>query len=160
MGLPVISPYIRGLRDRVGSDLLLLPSVSVLPRDQDGRLLLVRLADGGWATIGGTVEPDESPADAAVREAKEEAGVDVALGPIIGAVGGPDFRVRYPNGDETAYVAVVYEATVVGGTAAPDHDETVEVGWFSPAELASVDLGSFARATFTAVGLLGGQASP
>ena len=156
----MISPYIRRLRERVGSELLLLPSISVLPRDEHGRILLVRLADGGWATIGGTVEPDESPADAAVREAKEEAGVDVALGPILAAVGGPDFRVRYPNGDETAYVAVVYDATVVGGTAAPDHDETVEVGWFSPSELAALDLGSFARATFTALGLLDGQASP
>lgn len=147
----MISPYIKGLRDRIGSDLLLLPSISVLPRDDDGRILLVRLADGGWATIGGVVEPDEDPADAAVREAKEEAGVDVVLGPILGAVGGPDFRVRYPNGDETAYVSVVYDATVVGGDAAPDHDETVEVGWFSPAELASLDLGSFARSTFRAL---------
>jgi 8-oxo-dGTP pyrophosphatase MutT (NUDIX family) len=150
----VISPYIRRLRERVGSELLLLPSISVLPRDADGRILLVRLADGGWATIGGAVEPDEAPAEAAVREAKEEAGVDVELGPIVGAVGGPAFRVRYPNGDETAYVAVVYDAIVVGGTAAPDHDETVEVGWFGPDELVDLDLGPFALATFEALGLL------
>ena len=156
----MISPFIRRLRERVGSDLLLLPSISVLPRDAAGRILLVRLADGGWATIGGVVEPDESPAEAAVRETREEAGVDIALGPILGAVGGPAFRVRYPNGDETAYVSVVYDATVVGGTPAPDHEETVEVGWFAPGELASLDLGSVARATFAALGLLDGQSSP
>ena len=61
-----------GLRDAVGSRLLVLPSVSVLPRDAAGRVLLVRHADSGdWGTIGGFVEPDESPAQAAVREARE-----------------------------------------------------------------------------------------
>jgi ADP-ribose pyrophosphatase YjhB (NUDIX family) len=151
----MISPYIERLRERVGHDLLLLPSISVLPRDAEGRILLVRLRDsGGWATIGGFVEPDESPADAAVREAKEEAGVDVELGPIVAALGGPRFRVRYPNGDETAYVAVVYEATVVGGAPDPDHEETDAVAWVAPEDLGGLDLGPFARATFEALGLL------
>jgi 8-oxo-dGTP pyrophosphatase MutT (NUDIX family) len=156
----VISPYIRRLRERVGHELLVLPSVTVLPRDDEGRILLVRLADGGWATIGGSVEPDEAPADAAVREAREEAGVDVVLGPIVAALGGPDFRVRYPNGDETAYVAVVYYAALADGAAdpAPDDEETVEVAWVSPEELHELDLGPFARATFAALGLL--QARP
>jgi 8-oxo-dGTP pyrophosphatase MutT (NUDIX family) len=150
----MISPYVQRLRDRVGSELLLLPSVSVLPYDDDGRILLVRLTDGGWATIGGLVEPDEAPADAAIREAREEAGVDVELGPVLAAVGGPGFRVRYPNGDESAYVAVVYAARVVGGAAAPDHDETDEVGWFSADDLDRLDLAPFARATFEALGLV------
>ena len=150
----MISPYIQRLREQVGHELLLLPSISVLPRDDAGRILLVRLRDGGWATIGGFVEPDESPADAAVREAREEAGVDVELGPIVAALGGPEFRVTYPNGDQTAYVAVVYEATVVGGTPEPDDDETDAVAWVAPADLAELDLGPFARATFEALGYL------
>ena len=37
-----ISPYIRRLRERVGHDLVQLPSVAVLARDEEGRLLLVR----------------------------------------------------------------------------------------------------------------------
>ena len=50
----VISPHVRHLRRMVGHDLLLLPSTAVLPRDDAGRLLLVRLVDtGNWATIGG-----------------------------------------------------------------------------------------------------------
>ena len=53
-----ISPYIRRLRERVGHDLVLLPSVAVLARDEEGRLLLVREAETGlWQTIGGAVEP-------------------------------------------------------------------------------------------------------
>ena len=150
-----VSPYIRTLRESIGHDLLLLPSVAVLPRDDDGRILLVQQADSGrWGPIGGSVEVDEDPAEAAVREAAEEAGVDVELTRLVTALGGPEFRITYPNGDRTAYVSIVYEARVVGGTPRPDHDETVGVGWFSIDELAMLDLGGFARSTFRALGLL------
>ena len=152
-----VSPYIVRLRDRVGNDLLLLPSVSVLCEDAEGRLLLVRQRDTGqWATVGGLVEPDEDPRTAAVREAKEEAGVDVELLGILDVLGGPDFRVTYPNGDQTAYVTTVFAARVVGGRAEPDMDETVEVGWLTRDELRSADLGAFARASLVALGRLEG----
>ena len=39
---------------------------------------------GGWEFPGGKVEPGEAPADAAVREAREELGVDVLLGGHVG----------------------------------------------------------------------------
>jgi 8-oxo-dGTP pyrophosphatase MutT (NUDIX family) len=105
----VISPHVRDLREKVGHSLLLLPSTAVLPRDEAGRLLLVRLIDtGNWATIGGAIEPDENPRDCAVREAQEEAGVSVELGAILGVLGGPDYRVTYPNGDESAYVVTAF----------------------------------------------------
>jgi 8-oxo-dGTP pyrophosphatase MutT (NUDIX family) len=148
-----ISPYLRRLRDAVGHDLLLVPSVTVLARDDQGRILLVRQRDSGdWATVGGSIEVDETPEDCARREALEEAGVEVELGGIVAALAGPDFRVRYPNGDETAYVAVVYDAMVVDGEARPDHDETTEVGWFTPEEIATMELAPFALAQFVALG--------
>ena len=50
--------------------------------------------------------------------------------------------------------AVVYEATVVGGTPAPDDEETDAVEWVAPEDLPTLDLGPFARATFEALGLL------
>jgi len=71
-----MSPYVAELRGLVGNRLLLLPSVAVLPWDDDGRVLLVRQADSDlWATIGGAVEPDESPEAAAVvhQHARPEA---------------------------------------------------------------------------------------
>jgi 8-oxo-dGTP pyrophosphatase MutT (NUDIX family) len=145
----VISPYVRHLRETVGHDLLLLPSTSVLPRDDGGRILLVRLIDtGNWATIGGAVEPDESPSAGAVREAMEEAGITVELGGILGVVGGPDYRVVYPNGDETAYVVTVFDATVTDGTPRPDGDETSEVGWFRPDGLPIDQMGGLTKALF------------
>lgn len=145
-GRMAVSPHIARLRRSIGHDLLLLPSVAVLPRDEAGRLLLVRHADDGcWATIGGAIEPEEVPGDAARREALEEAGVVVALHGILGVVGGPGYEVTYPNGDRVAYVSVVYDAVVVSGDARPDHDETTEVGWFSEAELVGLDLGPLNR---------------
>ena len=133
----------------VGHSLLLLPSTSVLPRDEAGRLLLVRLIDTGhWATIGGAIEPDESPSESAIREAREEAGVSVELGAILGVLGGPDYRVTYPNGDRSAYVVTVFDATVIGGTPRPDEDETSDVGWFKRDELPVSQMGRLTQAIF------------
>jgi 8-oxo-dGTP pyrophosphatase MutT (NUDIX family) len=124
-----ISPYVRGLRERVGATRLLLPSVSAAVRDDAGRLLLVRQRDFGvWSTPGGAIEPDETPADAVVREAWEETGLLVTLRRVIGVWGGPGFVVRYPNGDETQYVMIVFDCAVIGGTPRGDGEETVEAG--------------------------------
>lgn len=150
-----ISSHIRRLREKVGHDLLVLPSTAVLPRDEAGRLLLVRLSDtGNWALIGGAVEPDESPQECAIREAHEEAGVQVELGPVVGVFGGAEYRVTYPNGDETAYVVTAIEATVVGGDPRPDHDETTEVAWFSLDDLPLSETGPLGRALLRDVGYL------
>jgi 8-oxo-dGTP pyrophosphatase MutT (NUDIX family) len=151
----VISPYIQHLRGKVGHSLLLLPSAAVIPRDEEGRLLLVRLIDSGnWATIGGAIEPDETPRDSAVREAHEEAGVTVELGAILGVFGGPEYRVTYPNGDESAYVVTVFDASVIDGTLRPDGDETSMVAWFSPAKLPVSQMGRLTRALFRDLGLV------
>jgi ADP-ribose pyrophosphatase YjhB (NUDIX family) len=145
--------HVRRLRERIGTDLLLLPSVSVLVRDDAERMLLVRhSASGAWGLVGGVDEVDEAPAAAAVRETEEETGLHVRLTRLVGALGGPAFRVRYPNGDEAAYVSIVHEARVAGGTGHADGDEVVELGWFRPADVARADLGAFAAATFDALG--------
>jgi len=144
-----ISPHVKRLRERVGNDLLVLPSVSVLPRDTNGNILLVRIIDTGqWATIGGAIEPDESPEEAGRREAEEEAGVRVRLGPLLGVLGGPDYRVTYPNGDETSYVVVVFDATVEAGVPRADGDETSDVGWFAPDNLPYEEMGHLTQALF------------
>ena len=149
-----ISPYLRRLREFVGHELLVLPGVAVLPWDADGRLLLVREAQSGlWQTIGGAVEPDESPLDAAVREAAEEAGIVVNIDGIRGVAGGPEFRLTYPNGDLVSYVFTVFDARVVAGEPRADGDETTDVAWFSTAELGRAQLTGFTIALLDSAGV-------
>ncbi|MFD0970094.1 NUDIX domain-containing protein [Plantactinospora endophytica] len=147
-------PYVARLRAAVGSELLLLPSASVLPVDPADRLLLVRHRGhtDGWGLVGGAVEPGESPAEAAVREAREEIGVEVRLCRLLDVLGGPDFEVTYPHGDRAAYVTAVYQAEIVDGTPLPDGDELDDVGWFDRAELGTLTLSRFAGAVLRAVG--------
>lgn len=78
-------------------------------------------------TIGGAVDPDETPADAAVRECWEEAGLLVEITHLIGVFGGPEFRVIYPNGDKVCYVTSVFGAVPIGGEARPDGVETSDL---------------------------------
>lgn len=147
-----ISPYIRQLRAHVGPMRLVLPSVSVHVFDDDGRLLLVRLREGGrWSTPGGTIEPDERPADAAVREAWEETGLLVAPVRLLGSYGGPECLVAYPNGDEVQYVITAIGCTVVGGAPRPDGDETVAVQFFSESEADELELAPWLRAHLSLV---------
>lgn len=136
-----ISPYLQSLREAVGHELLLVPSVAVLAWDEDGRLLLVRDAETGrWQTIGGAIEPDESPQNAALRETQEEAGVIVRVERIRAVLGGPQFRLTYANGDAVAYVPTVLDARVTDGTPHPDVEETLEVRWFTAEGLAQASL--------------------
>ena len=75
------------------------PAVTLCICDADGRLLLVRHDDGDlWSTPGGSIEPGETPAAAAVRDGVEELGVEIHPIRIIGVFGGPGFDVRYDNG--------------------------------------------------------------
>jgi ADP-ribose pyrophosphatase YjhB (NUDIX family) len=147
-----IPAHIARLRAAVGHDLLLLPSVSVLPVDQAGRLLLVRHTghDDGWAALGGSVEIGESPAQAAVRETREEIGVQVRLTRLLGVLGGPDYEVRYPNGDRVAYITAVYQAEITDGSPAADSGEICQVAWFTAAELRGLELNRFTRALLSA----------
>jgi len=138
--------------------LVLLPSVAVLAWDEEGRLLLVREAETGlWQTIGGAIEPDESPEQAAVREATEEAGVVVELTGIRGVVGGPQFRMTYPNGDLVSYVPTIFDARVIDGEPRADGDETIDVAWFTTSQLADAALSEFTIALLgdPAVAILG-----
>jgi len=151
-----ISAHLARLRAVVGHDLLLLPSVSVLPVDQAGQLLLVRHAghDDGWGVLGGAVEVGESPAEAAVREAREEIGVDIRLVRLLDVLGGADYQVNYPNGDRTAYVTAVYQATIINGSPAVSDDELTDVAWFAPEQLSRLELSRFSRALLSATGYL------
>ena len=151
-----IAAHIARLRTAVGHELLLLPSVSVLPVDRDGRLLLVRHAGhgDGWGVLGGAVDMGESPAQAAVREAREEIGVDVKLVRLLDVLGGRDYEVCYPNQDRVAYVTAVYMASIIAGAPKVADGELSDLGWFTPGRLPGLRLSRFSGALLSATGYL------
>ncbi len=94
----------------------------------DGKLVLVRREMepqiGRWAFPSGYVDRGESVEDAAVREFKEETGLDARLERLIGVYSDTDSPV----------VLVVYQAAVVGGSLRAGHDAT-DAALFDPDRL-------------------------
>jgi len=150
-----IPAHVARLRAVLGHDLLLLPSVSVLPVDQAGRLLLVRHAghDDGWGVLGGAVEVGESPAEAAVRETREEIGVDVRLVRLLDVLGGQDYQVSYPNGTAppTSPRCTRSRSSMVPRPSATMSSPTSPG---SPEQLPRLELSPFSRALLLATGYL------
>jgi 8-oxo-dGTP diphosphatase len=124
--------------------------VGAIVTGASGRLLLVRRGKepeaGRWTLPGGRIEPGESDSGALVREVREETGLTVEPGPLVGAVrrpapGGAVFEIRD------------YRATVTGGTLVAGSD-AAGACWASPAELASLPLTTGLAATLTRWGVL------
>jgi ADP-ribose pyrophosphatase YjhB (NUDIX family) len=94
--------------------------------DNTGKILLVlRTDDQQWCLPCGWVEPGESPARTAVRETKEETGLEVRVLQLV------DVFTRLPNvgyGPHTA-IAVVYLCEIVGGRLELSHEHTAARYW-------------------------------
>ena len=67
---------------------------------------------------------------AAIREVKEETGLDVEVGKLIGVY--TECDMKYPNGDEAQSICMAYELKVTGGELCCDKNETLELKYFSP----------------------------
>jgi 8-oxo-dGTP pyrophosphatase MutT (NUDIX family) len=109
------------------------PSVSAVIFDRRGRVLLQQRSDGGqWGLPGGSVEIGESVRAAVVREVKEETGLRVTPGRVIGIYSDPRMQVaRYPDGNVWQYVSICFECRVRGGTLTTC-DETLDLRYFAP----------------------------
>ncbi len=134
-----MSPFLARLREKVGGELLMLPSASGFVFDGAGRLLVARHGDVGvWAAPGGGIDPDERPQDAVVRELREELGIEIEVRGLIGVYGGPEFRVHYPNGHQVGYVNAAFACVIVSGDPEPDGDEITDCRWVGEEELAGL----------------------
>jgi len=116
--------------------------VGVFVKDPLGRILLERRSDSGmWGLPGGAIEPGESIHQTALREVKEETGLEVRLTGLIGVYSEPGERiVTYPdNGDVRHLVDIILEAEIISGELALS-EESLELRFFPvealPRELA------------------------
>jgi 8-oxo-dGTP diphosphatase len=120
---------------RCGSVLYLDPKVAVgtIIASDDGRVVLVRRAIepgyGLWVFPGGYVDRGETTTDAAIREAREEAGLQIRLDGLINIY-------SYPG---RPIVIIVYRASIVGGELCTD-DECLEARLFTREEIPWGDL--------------------
>lgn len=108
-----------------------------------------------WLSIGGHIELDEDPVEAAIREVKEEVGLDVKIigdahGPLHGVKENREYKYlippryvgRHPVSDTHEHIAFVYFATsdtdvILDSTSAHEQAET---RWVSREEIDTMDL--------------------
>jgi 8-oxo-dGTP pyrophosphatase MutT (NUDIX family) len=108
----------------------MVPSVNVVVVNDAGEILLIRRSDNGnWALPGGAIDLGESVAQAAIRETKEETGVDCELTGLVGIYTNPKHIILYTsNGEARQEFAIVLIARPTGGNPRPSNEST-EVRW-------------------------------
>ncbi len=127
-----ISDYVKNIRAKIGSDLLLLPGVTAIVINGSGEVLLqLRRDTDTWAPPSGGVDPGETVAEAIRREVLEEAGIEVEPKAIVAVLSGADYNVTYPNGDQLASVTAVFRCRPLDA-ASPrvNDDESRDIRFF------------------------------
>jgi 8-oxo-dGTP diphosphatase len=132
-----------------------IPCVGAIITDR-GQILLIRRGHepeaGRWSLPGGRIEPGETDQQALAREVREETGLEVIPGPLIGAVDRPA-----PGG--RVLVIRDYAATVAGGTLAAG-DDADDARWFPLREIAGLPLSTGLAEALNEWGVLPSVPSP
>jgi 8-oxo-dGTP diphosphatase len=115
-----------------------IPCVGAVIRDEAGRLLMIlRGHDPGrglWSIPGGRIEPGETAEQAVVREVREETGLQVRCGPLLGTAELPGLAGAVVDiRDYRAYPLAGSPATLTAG------DDAADVRWVTDGEAASMD---------------------
>ena len=119
----------------------IVPSVNVAVTNDAGELLLIRRTDNGnWALPGGGVDLGESLTQAAVRETREETGIDCEVTGLSGIYTDPGHVILYTsNGEVRQEFSIVVTARAIGGNPTPS-SETSDVRWTPLASVGSLQM--------------------
>jgi 8-oxo-dGTP pyrophosphatase MutT (NUDIX family) len=114
----------------------IVPSVNVVVTNDEGEVLLIRRSDNdNWAVPGGAVDLGESVAEAAIRETREESGIDCQITGLVGIYSDPRHVILYTSdGEVRQEFSILLTARPVDGQPTPS-SETSEVRWVGAGEL-------------------------
>ena len=116
------------------------PSASVVLRNHNGELLLLRRAGSGlWTIPTGALKKKETVTACAVRECREETGLAVELTGLVGVFSDPRHRIAYPDGEVRVPVNVCFYGQPVSGELATDA-ESDRAAWVAPGDLDDYDI--------------------
>ncbi|TDQ83115.1 8-oxo-dGTP diphosphatase [Dongia mobilis] len=129
--------YLGRLRQKIGSDLLLLPGASCLFVNEAGELLLERRSDFGlWGIPGGNMEPGEDIVSSLRREMLEETGWNAADFIPYGFASDPATKtITFPNGHRCQYFVLMFWSPWPEGREPVASAESLAFGWFRPDDL-------------------------
>ncbi|MFJ9854196.1 NUDIX hydrolase [Streptomyces sp. NPDC101150] len=113
----------------------LIVAASAVVTDGEGCILLQRRTDNGlWALPGGGMDITDSLPGTAVREVKEETGLDVEITGLVGTYTDPRHIIAYSDGEVRRQFNVCFTARIVGGSLAIS-DESFELKFVAPGEI-------------------------
>ncbi len=122
--------YISWIRERVGQESILLNAAGVVVFDHLGRVLLQKRSkdEDLWGFPGGAMELGESAEETAVRELREETGLDVRVDSLLGVY--TRYTGTFPNGDQAQVVLIIFKGSIMGGELKADGKETFDLAFF------------------------------
>ena len=110
-------------------------AVTVFVLDDQDRVLLIRRTDNGlWAIPGGAQDFGEYIAETAVRETREESGIDIKVTGIVGIYTNPNHVMAYSDGEVRQQFSICFRARYLSGEPTSS-DESSEVRWVPQDEL-------------------------
>jgi ADP-ribose pyrophosphatase YjhB (NUDIX family) len=114
----------------------MVPSVNVVIENEAGEVLLIQRSDNGnWAVPGGAIDLGESMTDAAIRETREETGIECEITGLIGIYTDPKHIILYTsNGEARQEFSILLKGRAVSGTPTTS-DESTKVEWVATSQL-------------------------
>ncbi|WP_328604044.1 NUDIX domain-containing protein [Amycolatopsis sp. NBC_00345] len=121
-------------------------AVSAFIQDDKGRILMIRRTDNDLYSIpGGQLELGETLAEAAVREVREETGIECEVTGVVGLYSDPKHVIAYDDGEVRQEFSICFRAQATGGTLQTS-DESHEVQWSTEKQIEQLNIHRSIRA--------------